>query len=481
MRGGSPSCVSLYVFQYEMYLSNHRPFYFYTFNTHVCIIGGFYMSVCAIDNRYNTEMNSIFDEQNRLNLWMRVEVALARAHEKLGHIDVGASEEIDQSSKKVELTRVKQIEDEIHHDLMAMVKALSEKCEKYGGCVHLGATSYDIEDTALALQLRDAGTLLRSRVEQTLDLLLKLSKKTSILVCVGRTHGQHAVPTTYGMKFALYYDSLKRNLFRLDNAISQISYGKMSGAVGTMATFGDDAFEIERIVMNDLGLRPAPITCQVVSRDRLAYMLFCVSLISCTLEQIAKEIRNLSRSEILELAEGFSKKQVGSSTMPQKRNPHKSERVCSLARIVRSNVSVALENISLEHERDLTNSANERLIIPESFIICDYMLLQTNKILSELEFFDENIEKNLKLSNGAIMAERVMIALSQKGMSRQDAHELMRECAKTAFREKKHLKEILSQSPALKYLSLEQLDVLFNEKTYLGKSQEIINRVLGDD
>ncbi|MFH0927788.1 MAG: adenylosuccinate lyase [Candidatus Micrarchaeota archaeon] len=440
------------------------------------------MAVSPIDSRYKTEMNSLFDEKKKLELWMEVEAALARAHEKLGHIPQGSADEIAAGAKKVELARAKEIEDEIHHDLMAMVRALSEKCGKSSAYVHLGATSYDIEDTALAMQMRDAGGLLRSRLEQALDVLQNLAKEKKNLVCVGRTHGQHAVPTTYGMKFALYYDALKRNLMRLDNAISQISYGKMSGAVGTMATFGEDAIKLQELAMADLGLKPAPITCQVIGRDRHAYMIFCIALIASSIEQIAKEIRNLSRNEILEVAEGFSKKQVGSSTMPQKRNPHKSERLCSLARLVRSNASVALENIPLEHERDLTNSANERFIIPESFILCDYMLLQAHKVLSELEFFEENIEQNLQLSQGAIMAERVMIKLAEKGMGRQEAHELMREAAKEAFSQKKHLKEILSHhEEASKYLSEAELESLFEPKTYIGKAGEIVKKVIGDD
>lgn len=439
------------------------------------------MAVSPLDTRYNTKMNLIFDEQNKLALWMRVEVALARAHEKLGHIDAGAADEIEGACKSVELSRVKEIEDEIHHDLMAMVRGLTEKCPKHGGSVHLGATSYDIEDTALAMQLRDAGGLLRSNLEQVIDTLGKLAIEKKDLICVGRTHGQHAVPTTYGMKFALYYDALKRNMNRLDNAISQISYGKMSGAVGTMATFGDDAFKVQELTMAELGLKPAPITCQVVGRDRHAYILFSVALIASSIEQIAKEIRNLSRNEILELAEGFSKKQVGSSTMPQKRNPHKSERLCSLARLVRSNVSVALENISLEHERDLTNSANERFIIPQSFIVCDYMLLQAQKVLSELEFFEENVAKNIELSNGAILAERVMIKLAEKGMSRQDAHELMRESAKEAFAKKVHLREILKSNNASKYLDEKELELIFDPKTYIGQADKIVRKIIGDD
>lgn len=440
------------------------------------------MTISPIEQRYKTEMNPLFDEKSRLDSWMRVELALARAHAKLENIPEDAPADIEQAMGQVELERVEEIEAEIHHDLMAMVRALSEKCKEHGGYVHLGATSYDIEDTALGLTLRDAGGLLRTRLVQSKEVLARLAKVHAKHTCVGRTHGQHAVPTTYGLKFAHHYDSINRNLKRLDDAISQASVGKMSGAVGTMATFGADAFKIEEYVMEDLGLKPAKITTQVVSRDRLAQVIFTLALISSTLEQIAKDIRNLSRNEILEIAEPLAKKQVGSSTMPQKRNPHKSERICSLARLVRSHVSIALENIALEHERDLTNSANERFIISQSFIITDYMAKQMLSILQDLEFFDENIEKNLELTNGAILAERVMIALSKKGMGRQNAHELMRVSAREAFAQKKHLKEILKTKKEVSdLLRVDELDSLFDPHGYIGQADELIKRVVGQD
>ncbi|MFH1306571.1 MAG: adenylosuccinate lyase [Candidatus Micrarchaeota archaeon] len=439
------------------------------------------MAISPIEGRYKTEMNALFDEEARLRSWIRVEIALAHAHAKLGHMPKEAAAEIEKASEKVSLSRVLEIESEIHHDLMAMVKALSEQCPKFGGYVHFGATSYDIEDTALALVMRDGAGLIRSRLVGLKDILGKLALEKKNVVCVGRTHGQHAVPTTYGMKFALYYDAVKRHISLLDNAIKQISVGKMSGAVGTMATFGDDAFKLQEIIMNELALSPAPISCQVVGRERHAQMIFALATISSTLEQIAKEIRNLSRNEILEIAESFSAKQVGSSTMPHKRNPHKCERICSLARIMRSHLLVAMENISLEHERDLTNSANERFIIPESFILCDFMLKQMQAIISSLEFFPENIEKNLQLTKGAILAERIMIELTKKGMDRQEAHELMRESAKKAFSEKKSLQEILSEDAQVKkLLSKKQLEKLFDAHTYIGKANEIVKNTVSE-
>ncbi|MFA5108583.1 MAG: adenylosuccinate lyase [Candidatus Micrarchaeia archaeon] len=439
------------------------------------------MAISPIETRYKTEMNSLFGDEARLRSWMRVELALARAHSKLGHIPADAPDDIEKAVAKVSVARVQQIEDEIHHDLMAMVKALSEQCEKHGGYVHYGATSYDIEDTALALTMRDAAGLIRSRLVGLADILAKLAIEKKNLVCVGRTHGQHAVPTTYGMKFALYYDSTIRNISRLDDATRQISVGKMSGAVGTMATFGDDALRLQELVMNELGLTPAPITSQVIGRDRHAQMIFTLALIAASIEQIAKEIRNLSRNEILEVAEGFTQKQVGSSTMPQKRNPHKSERLCSISRLVRMHTQVALENIPLEHERDLTNSANERFIIPESFILCDYMLKQAQAILSTLEFFPENIERNLNLTQGGILAERAMICLTHAGMGRQEAHELMRVSAKDAIAKNQPLKEILSQNlDVKKYLNQKKLDEIFDAHTYTGKAGEIVKKVVSD-
>lgn len=436
------------------------------------------MSVSPFEERYRTEMNGIFEDESRLAKWMAVEVALARAHAKLGNIPKDAPGDIQEATGKVRLERVREIEDQIHHDLMAMVKALSEQAGGAGRYVHLGATSYDIEDTATALTFVDAIGLLEGRLEALGARLRKMALDHKGLVCIGRTHGQHAVPTTYGMKFALYYQELRRHRERLGEAKKRISVGKMSGAVGTMATFGKDGPKIQALVMEELGLEPDPVTNQVVQRDRHAEVLCVLALCAALLEKIAKEIRNLQRTEIMEVSEGFAEKQVGSSTMPHKRNPHKSERVCSLARIVRANSLTALENIALEHERDLTNSANERAIFAESFIALDYMALETTKILGSLVFYPENIRRNLELTKGLVMAERVMIHLVDSGkMGRQEAHELVRELSQRAFAEKRNLKDLLVEKKVLDRATSEEL---FDYSTYIGHAKKIVEEAVRD-
>ncbi|MEM3030373.1 MAG: adenylosuccinate lyase [Candidatus Micrarchaeia archaeon] len=435
------------------------------------------MAVSALDNRYATEMNAVFDEEKKLAKWLEVEVALAKAHAKLGHIPKKAAEGIARAAGKVRLERVRQIEAEIHHDLMAMVRALEEACGgEAGAFVHLGATSYDIEDTATALVFRDAFALIKKRLRELHGIVVRLAKEKRDLVCVGRTHGQHAVPTTYGLKFAVWARELERHLERLEEAGKRLYVGKMSGAVGSMATFGKDAFKLQQAVMRELGLHAAEATNQVIQRDRHAEALFILALIAATMEKIAKEIRNLQRSEIAEVAEPFGRRQVGSSTMPQKRNPHRSERICGLARVVRANVLAALENIPLEHERDLTNSASERLVFSESFIITDYMLKEATAILGGLEFFPENIKRNLEGSKGLILAERVMIALAEKGMPRGRAHALLREASIKAKSEGRHLKEVLAENAEVtRLLTARELEELFDYSTYVGKAKEIVD------
>jgi adenylosuccinate lyase len=434
------------------------------------------MTISPFEERYRTEMNPVFEEEAKLRKWMAVEIALAMAHAKLGNIPKDAPARLEVAARKVRLARVQEIEREIHHDLMAMVKALTEQAGDAGKYVHLGATSYDIEDTATALIFIDAIKVLDSHLDSLSKQLKKLALEHKETVCIGRTHGQHAVPTTYGMKFALYYQELKRNRERLSEARKRISVGKMSGAVGTMATFGKDGPKIQRLVMDELGLGQDTVTNQIVQRDRHAEVLCVLALSAAGIEKIAKEIRNLQRTEILELSEGFGSKQVGSSTMPHKRNPHKSERVCSLARIARANLLTAIENIALEHERDLTNSANERAIFGESFITVDYMATETTKILGSLVFHPENIKRNLELTRGLIMAERVMIHLvDSRMMGRQEAHELVRELSQKAFSEKRNLKDVLIENQVLNKKTAEEL---FDYSTYIGHAKKIVEEAV---
>lgn len=441
------------------------------------------MSVHPIEFRYySTAMRALFTEEAKLQNWLTVEAALARAHASLGHIPRNAAAVIGRNATvaKVRLSRVKQIEAEIHHDLMAMVRALTEACgAKAGKYVHLGATSYDIEDTALALQLGAALDLITRDARALLKTLAALAKRTRTLVCVGRTHGQHAVPTTYGLKFAIYAGEIRRHLDRLAQARRRIRVGKMTGAVGTQASFGPDAPQLQRLVMKALGLTPVMVSNQVIQRDRHAEVVFDLALLAATGEKIAREIRNLQRTEIGEVFESFQKMQVGSSTMPQKRNPHKSERICSLARIIRAQVAPALENIPLEHERDLTNSAAERVIFPEAFILTDYLLHQLDKILRGLDIREQAIQKNLAMTNGLIMCERVMLELVKRGLGRQVAHEILRQAARTAFAANQSLKEILLRDRRVtKIMTAVALDHCLDPASYIGTAATQVDAAL---
>jgi len=427
-------------------------------------------------------MNEIFGEENKLSKWLLVWAKLAEAQAELDMIPKDAAVEIGKKAdlNHVKLARVKQIESEIDHDLMAAVKALAEVCDgNAGGYVHMGATSYDIEDTATALRFGEAIDGIKERLVLLKKTCLAQMVKNKDIVCIGRTHGQHAVPMAFGLKFANWANDCYNNIERLEGCKKRILIGKLTGAVGTMATQGEKAKELQTILMKKLGLKPALVTTQVISRDNHAEVICILAIICADCERIAKEIRNLQRTEIMEVAEPFRKKQVGSSTMPHKRNPHKSERICSLARIPRADAQIALENISLEHERDLTNSANERVIFPQAFESTDYILTQMQQILEGLEIFPENIERNLKLTCGAVLAEHVMIMLAERGMSRQEAHELLREACIDSRKTGKRLPEILSKNLAvIQLIGEDELARAFDESAYIGKSKEIIADVL---
>jgi len=440
------------------------------------------MSVHPIEYRYfYPEMKKIWEEESKLESWLTVEAALARVNAKLGIIPRVAAAEITRKAKTkyVKLERVRQIDKQIHHDLMAMVKALAEKCGDAGKYVHLGATSYDIEDTAYALRFREAIKIIEKDLVDLKNVLIKLAGKHKKTICVGRTHSVHALPTTYGMKFANYASETQRNLDRLRECKKRVLVGKMTGAVGTQASFGKKGIQIQKLVMKELRLEPALISTQVLSRDRYAELISVLSMIASSLEKIAKEIRNLQRTEIAEVFEPFVAKQVGSSTMPHKRNPHKSERICGLARIVRSNLGPALETIALEHERDLTNSALERVTFPTTFILLDYMLKQMKSILSGLEFNHNNIKKNLKLTKGLIMTEHLMMGLVKKGIGRQEAHEMLRKASIKVMKSNKTLKEVLTEIEIIKKkFTGKELDWYLDPKNYLGTAVEQVENVV---
>ena len=439
------------------------------------------MAVHPIDYRYGSEeMRRIWEEENKLQKLLDVEAALARAHAKLGNIPEESARIISEraNTEWVKPGRVKEIEAEIHHDIMAVVKALSEVCGEHGKYVHLGATSNDIIDTANALLIKESLELIERYLIKLRDVLMKLAEEHKYTVCIGRTHGQHAIPTTYGMKFALWLDEVQRHIERLEEIKGRVLVGKMRGAVGTAASFGENALEIERLVMEDLGLRPALITNQLVPRDLYAELAMFLALVASTLDKIGLEIRNLQRTEILEVSEPFGEKQVGSSTMPHKRNPIRTEKVCGLARVLYSNVIPALLNNPLWHERDLTNSSVERVILPESFVLLDEMLRVTIGVLKGLEFFPENIERNLHLTKNLIMAEPLMLKLSERGMGRQEAHELVRRLAMKAFQEARDFLEVVKESSEMReYLTERDLDSL-TPKNYIGMAPKVVDMVI---
>ncbi len=439
------------------------------------------MAVHPIDYRYGSEeMRRIWDEENKLQKLLEVEAALARAHAKVGNIPEESARVISEraNTKWVKLERVKEIEAEIHHDIMAVVKALSEVCGEHGKYVHLGATSNDIIDTANTLLIKESLEIVENDLREIRSILKNLAREHKYTVCIGRTHGQHAVPTTYGMKFAIWLDEIQRHLDRIEELKERVLVGQMSGAVGTMASFGDKGLEIQRLVMEDLGLKPARISNQIIQRDVYAELMAVLALIASTLDKIALEIRNLQRTEILEISEPFGKKQVGSSTMPHKRNPIRSEKVSGLARVLYSNVFPALLNNPLWHERDLTNSSVERVILPESFVLLEEMLKSMRKVLSGLEFFPENIKRNLHMTHNLIMAEPLMLKLTEKGMGRQKAHELVRGLAMKAFRENRDLIEVAKENEDVrKFLTEDDFESLKPEN-YIGMAPQIVDNVI---
>ncbi|MFX1498412.1 MAG: adenylosuccinate lyase [Promethearchaeota archaeon] len=433
-----------------------------------------------IETRYRTELAYLFTEEKKLETWLKVEAVLAKVHAKVGNIPQRVADEIIKKANLdyVKLERVKEIDNKIHHDLMAMVKALTEQCEGDAGkYIHLGATSYDIEDTSTGLQLKEALIYTRESLLILLQVLITQMEKNKDLICIGRTHGQHALPTTYGMRFGVWAYEINRHIDRINEVLERISYGKMSGAVGTMASFGDYGIELQRLVMKELDLNPVLIANQIVQRDRHAEVILLTALIGQTLAKIATQFRILQRTEISEMFEPFKEAQVGSSTMPHKRNPYKSERICSLARLIKSNIIPALDNIILEDERDLTNSANERIIFAENFVLLDFIIKQLIDNLSHIEFNTNKIEENLNLTKGACLAEKVMVRLVDKGIGRQEGHEILRQSALKSIKQKRMINDILLENDIIKSkFSQEELNELLDPHKYIGKAiEQVLN------
>lgn len=432
------------------------------------------MPILPIDTgRYcSPEMREIFDDEGKLQRLLDVEAALAWAHAQVGNIPRKNAEKIVSvaSLKYVKLSRVKEIEDEIKHDIMSVVRALSEVCGPSGAYVHLGATSNDITDTAMALQLKDAVGIIGEKLDVLEEVLLQRSSEEINTLIIGRTHGQHAIPTTLGFKFAVWLREVARHIERLDECSKRVLVGKMSGAVGTQAGLGVNAVKIQELTMEKLGICAADISTQIIQRDVHAELICVIANIASSLDKFALEVRELQRPEIAELAEPFKMdKQVGSSTMPQKRNPETCEKVCGLAKILRSLTIPALENVPTWHERDLTQSSVERFIIPEACILLDYMLSIMTWVLLGLHIDRKRMRANINVTQGRVMSENIMLTLARKGMGRQEAHSLIREISLHSELKQQSFKEALKENATIrKILSEEDIDVVLTPEKYLG-------------
>ena len=443
------------------------------------------MQIHPIDFRYGTpEMKTVWSEENRFCCVVSAETALVSALASCGIIPEADANAVSSHAHEATLARAKEIEAEIGHDLMGMVKALSEVCGEAGRYVHFGATSSDILDTATGLQLKQALDILDAKLEGLLAVLLNRAEETKHLVCIARTHGQHALPMTYGLRFAVWAEEIARHRLRISEIRPRAAVGKLTGAVGTLASLGKDGLRVQAEMMRRLGLSDAGLTTQVIARDRYAEYIFLLANIASTLEKIAVAVRSLQRTEIGEVSEPFGKNQVGSSTMPHKRNPVKCEQVCGLSRIIRGMVEPALLNNTLWDERDLTNSAAERITFPEASVLTDHCLKVMTAVISGLEIHEDAVKRNLDLLQGVNLAESVMLELTRRGMPRQAAHEIIRRASLQALDERRPLAEILSAVPAAaELLPAEEIAGFFTAESYLGLSVEqtesLIQRLRG--
>lgn len=436
------------------------------------------MIVHPIDYRYGTpEMKRIWSEDSKIKRMVRVEMALLRALAKKGYLSEEEAKEAKKKAYSVTPERVKEIEAEIKHDIMALVKAITEAT----GCrwVHFGATSNDIIDTATALQLRDSLKILEVKIKRLAKVLADKALEYKDVVCLGRTHGQAALPTTYGFRFALWAAEVARHYIRLQQMKDRLLVGQMSGAVGTQAAFGKDGFEIEEEVMRLLNLKPALISSQIIPRDSYCEYLEFLANLAATLEKIALNFRLLQRAEVGELMEKFEAKQVGSSTMPHKRNPIDCENVCGLARVVRGFVEPQHQSAILWEERDLTNSSAERITLVESTVLADHILTKMIKVVSSVSLNLENIRRNLEMQRGLNLSEAVMIEMTKRGVGRQEAHEILRQAAMRAYENNSSLlDDLLKDERVMKYFKEDELREILKPENYLGTARERVERVV---
>ena len=420
------------------------------------------------------EMGGIWSDENKFRIWLEIELLACEAQAQQGVIPMEAVKTI-RAKAKFDVHRILKIEEEVKHDVIAFLTDVGEQVGPESRFIHLGMTSSDVLDTALAVQMKQSGELLLKGLTKLRATLERRAKEFKYTVMIGRTHGVHAEPTTFGLKLALWYAETVRNIERLQSAIRAISVGQISGAVGTYQHLDPS---VEQYVCGKLGLEPAPVSTQVLQRDRHAEFMNALALCGCSLEKFATEIRHLQKTEVLEVEEPFSRGQKGSSAMPHKRNPIISERIAGLSRVLRGNAIAAMENVALWHERDITHSSVERVIIPDSCILLDYMLAQFERILDKLLVYPEHMKKNLEGTRGLIFSQEVLLALTKKGMKREDAYRVVQEKAMSVWDNGSSFKDLIASSEDVKkLLSKKEIEELFDPQRGLKHVQYIFDKV----
>jgi adenylosuccinate lyase len=419
-------------------------------------------------------MGKIWEDQNKFRIWLEIEVLACEAQAELGVIPREAVRVIREKAR-FDVGRIDAIEQEVKHDVIAFLTNVGEYVGEESRFIHLGMTSSDVLDTCLAVQMKQSGQLLLEGLGKLADVLSRRAREFKTTIMVGRTHGIHAEPTTFGLKLALWYDETRRNIDRLTAAIGRISVGQISGAVGTFEHLSP---RVEEHVCARLGLTPAPVSTQILQRDRHAEFMAVLAIIGSSLEKFATEVRHLQKTEVLEAEEYFSQGQKGSSAMPHKRNPITCERIAGLSRVLRGNAQAALENVALWHERDITHSSVERVVVPDSCILLDYMLALTTEVLDRLLVYPENMKKNLERTHGLIFSQSVLLALTNKGMKREEAYRAVQSAAMEVWQTGKEFRDLLKANAEVAgTLGDEGLDELFDLSRSIKNVDYIFARV----
>ncbi len=420
-------------------------------------------------------MGALWSDEAKFQTWLEVEIAVCEAQAQLGRIPPEAVIEIKKKAK-FDVERIKEIEEEVKHDVIAFLTNVNENVGEMSRFIHMGLTSSDVIDTALALQMRKAAEMIKAALQNLHDAILHQVKKHKYTVTIGRSHGIHAEPTTFGFKLAVWLEEVRRHQIRLDQAIEMISVGQMSGPVGTFANISP---QVEELTCKELKLSPAPISTQIIQRDRHAQFIFTLALIGSSLDKFATEIRHLQKTDLLEAEEPFKEGQKGSSAMPHKRNPVGSENISGLARVLRANSIAALENIPLWHERDISHSSVERIILPDSTILIHYMLVRFTSIVKDLVVYPENMKNNMDVFGGVIFSQAVMLKLIDKGLSREDSYKLVQSNAMKAWNKDNgnFRQNLFSDSKILELLTKEEIEECLDANRYLKNVDHVFARL----